>query len=353
MTPKAIKQATDSKRETYITLELKVGEVLTDTESEKYLLQEKLGEGAMGWVFKARDERTGMIHAIKFMNSRMRGVPTMVKRFEREIKVLGKMNNPFILAAHDVRRFEIRGEEVVGFVTDFVEGPTLDEEIGKEGSLEPKQLVILAAQLAFALESLRKAGIVHRDLKPQNIFLQEMPNKEQFVRIGDFGIVGFAFESELRDQGVDSFRETRGEQLTEFGFAVGTPAFMSPEASSGTPLDHRSDLYSLGIVMYDMATGQPPFGGTAYDIMHKHTQTIPDSFAGLGVTSVPAWIERIIFRLLEKDPKNRYQSAAELFIALKDGVTEHSPKLLNEIPFIWDIKPERKFYDDTPTAIAA
>ncbi len=350
--PEALRRAVGREKETLITLEIKVGEVLTDERGDKYVLRKKLGEGGMGAVFEVEDERTGMIHAVKFMNNRMRGVSAAVKRFQREIRVLGQMNDPFILAAHDVTHFEIDGERVVGFVTEFVEGPTIDEEIKKKGWIEPKQLVTLGAQLTIALESLRKEGIVHRDLKPQNIFLQQMPNGEQFVRLGDFGIVGFEFESERTAPMDDPLGETRAEYLTEFGYAVGTPAFMSPEAVNAGLFDHRSDLYSLGVLLYNMAVGKPPFDeDPVHIIMRKQVTDIPESFARQGVHDVPEWIEDITRRLLQKNPEDRFQTAADVFVAFKEGVTKDYPELLHKVPFIYDFKPES--YDNASVQLAA
>jgi serine/threonine-protein kinase len=319
------------------TLEVKVGEVLTDKRGDKYVLRRKLGEGGMGAVFEAKDERTGMTRAIKFMNNHTRGIPDAIRRFKREIRVLGQMNNPFILSAIDVTHFEIDGEQIVGFITAFVNGPTIDQEIQKKGLIEPKRLVTLATEIAMALESLRKAGIVHRDLKPQNVFLEQMPDGEQLVRIGDFGIVGFEFESDQTLSQSDQFSKMRDEQLTGLGYAVGTPAYMSPEATSGALVDHRSDLYSLGILLYNMAIGRLPFNeGSAHVIMRQHVKDVPNSFARHGAKDMPEWIEDITLRLLEKDPKDRFQTAAAVFVALKSGVAKDYPELLNQIPFIWD-----------------
>lgn len=337
-----MKRNREGFRNEFDMLELKNGETIVDKDGEKYVLLEKLGAGAMGCVFKIRSERTGIVHAIKFINASMRNLPEYVKRFKMEIRVLGKLNNPFILAANDVRTFEIGKEEVIGLMTDFVEGPTLDDEIAKKDRLEPEQAVTIAAQLAFALETLRRAGIIHRDLKPQNIFLQEMPDGERFVRIGDFGLVGFEFESEFQDEEYDKLDEE---------FIVGTPEFMSPEIIRKDRLDHRSDLYSLGAVMYKMIVGKPPFRGWDIKLLQAHLKDIPESFIRQGVEDIPAWIEDIVFQLLEKDPVDRYQSAAEVFEAIKKGVAKHYPKLLNEIPFIWNIKPQT--YDEPSVQLAA
>lgn len=333
-----------TKAEAAITVEIKTGQVLTDKRGERYVIKKKLGEGGMGGVFEIEEARTGIVRAVKFMNSRNRKISSYVKRFEREIKVLAHLNNPFILTAQKVVEFEIDGEVVTGFVTSFVEGPNLDEEIQKEKQMPFERLVLLAGQMALALEALREQGIVHRDLKPQNIFLQQMPKNEgqkqaeQFVRIGDFGIVGFAFESEKPTQDDDPFFTVRNEKLTRSGYTVGTPMYMSPEAASGKELDHRSDLYSLGIVMYNMVTGHPPFTGEPLDVLKAQISRIPFPMARED-EQIPDWLQDIVMTLLQKDPEDRFQSARDVFLELKAGVAKDYPELLNEIPFIWNIKP--------------
>lgn len=349
-------KAEKQEREESEHVALKEGAVLTDTEGEKFVLEKKLGEGGMGGVFKVKSERTGMEQAIKFINAELRYSPEIMKRFEREIKVLAQMKNPFIVAAHDVREFDLGREKVLGLITEFVEGETLHEKIQKEHGLKSGALITIAAEIAFALESLRKAGIVHRDLKPANVFLQPIANEEPVVRLGDFGIAGFAFESELADPSQDPFYRVRQERVTHPGTVSGTPEYITPEAvTEGGKVDHRSDLYSLGVVMYEMATGNRPFDkrDTMTMIRAHQNETPAPINSSEGPQRIPPWIENIILKLLQKNPNDRYQSAAELFQELKKGVTKHYPELLNEIPFIWNIKPESESYDDASTKLAA
>lgn len=332
--------------------DVRTGEMLIDQRGDKYEFIGLIGQGGMGSVYKVREERTGIILAMKFLNPDMRDAQTAIKRFELEIRVLGQINNPFILSAHDVARFQIGGKEMVGLVTEFVNGPTLEEEMEKEGRLEPKRLVTLAGQILIALESLREYGIVHRDIKPGNIFLEYMPDGEQIVRLGDFGIVSFDLGDQEPDRPNESLRKARLASLTESETIVGTPKYMAPEAIKRGKVDHRGDLYSFGAMLYEMAVGRPPFAsGDGLKVIRQHVTDIPESFLRQGVEDVPEWIEDIVLRLLEKEPEDRFQSAAEVFAALKNGVAKDYPKLLNEIPFIWNIEPQT--YDDTSLAVAA
>ncbi|MEK7615314.1 MAG: serine/threonine-protein kinase [Patescibacteria group bacterium] len=337
-----------------------LGETFTDAYGNQYRVDEKLGEGGMGGVYKVEDLRLGLPRAVKFMHAEARNVPSMMARFQREIEVLGQMENPFIVAANKVIRVTVDEQETVGLVMDYVEGTSLDRLV--KDRLEPDRVAVLSAQMCFALESLRKAGIVHRDFKPANILIHEMPDGEQFVRIGDFGIAGFAFE---KDQPLATDETTPAlpgrTVLTQSGSFLGTPAYASPESVKSMPVDHRSDLYSLGLVMYKMTTGAEPFQevtdpkANKKDQVHAqlkaHMESKPKSFGERGVKEVPAWLEAIVFKLLDKDPDQRFQSAAEVFVALKQGVKESHPEMLSEIPFIWDVKPPEHYA--TPTEIAA
>lgn len=312
-----------------------IGQTLTDKRGDKFKILDILGKGGMGGVYKMFEERTGREVAVKFMNERARGTPALVERFKREIEVLGRLQNPFILKAYDVMEALVDGETMVGLVMEYVEGPSLQDEIYEQDGLPPERVVILAGQLAVALESLREAGLVHRDLKPTNVLLQNGASGEEFVRVGDFGVVGFAFADEVRERPFDDLRASGS--LTQTGHAVGSPSFMSPEAARGARLDHRSDLYSLGLILYEMLTGEAPFWGkSAQAIMVKQQTASLPLLKDRGIHDVPEWLEKIMRTLVEKDPKDRYQSAKEVYDALLEGVRQDYPELLKEIPFRWN-----------------
>lgn len=325
-------------------VEIEEGEVLADEQGNQFEFQTSLGKGGMGSVYKVKDLRTGLLRAMKFIHADVRDEPVFVERFKREIQVMAKMQNPFILSALDVVRFQKEGKELVGFMTEFVNGPDLEKEIISEGQIKPSRVVVLAGQMAFALNSLHKAGLIHRDIKPANILIQTIPTGEEFVRIGDFGIVGFAFES---DQNPEDHQERNvmsgtSQLLTKQGTFVGTPGFVSPEGVRGKKIDHRSDLYAFGATLYQMITGQYPFDGDLFEnILRKQISGKIKSFKSCGVEDVPEWLEYIVQNLLEPNPEDRFLSAEDVFHALKEGVEQDYPELLTTIPFIWDLKQER------------
>ncbi|MBM5789643.1 serine/threonine protein kinase [Candidatus Parcubacteria bacterium] len=322
-------------------VEIPIGKNFTDEHGDAHTVLALLGKGGMARAYKVREERTGREMAVKFMNAYSRGTPALVKRFEREIKVLGGLQNPFILHASDVIHTKIDGQEMVGLVMEFVEGRTLAQDIEERGELEPTRIAKFAAQLAVALESLRKAGVIHRDIKPENVLIERLSTSEEIVKLADFGIVGFTSEEH---EGTGAFRgdpaekETVEGHLTRVDRMLGSPHFMSPEAVSGFPQDHRSDLYSFGVLLYDMAAGDVPFHGRdPRDVMLKHITGEVPVFEEYGIRDVPDWLEAIIRKLLEKNPSDRYQTAGEVFAALKEGVRKEYPEFLNEIPFSWDV----------------
>lgn len=328
------------------TVEIKVGNELKDSSGETYRLLDKLGEGGMGSVFKVEDSR-GFVRAIKFMNSSQRADPLAMRRFKREVTVMSQLQNPFIVPPHDVTTFEIDGEEVVGLVMAYEEGPTLSEVFEKEKPIDPFEIAVYSGEILYGLEALRRAGIVHRDIKPKNIFLTKEVKGQRFVRIGDFGIAGFAFQDErpramdqdaswLKDKDANTHATIQG-RITEQGTVTGTVPYMSPEAASGKLVDHRSDLYSFGVLLYELITKKVPFEGMAPEVMIAHIRDKVPTFEEQEVKDVPKWLESIVFKLLEKKPEKRFQSAGEVYQAFQEAIEKERPELLNQVPFQWDI----------------
>lgn len=354
-----------------------VGQRLTDKHGDRYLVTEELGKGGMGAVYKIKQERTELDRALKIIRpSWFNRMPQKdrdgaVKRFHKEISAVAHLQNPFILPAVDVIEFDLNGEHTIGFVTELVEGTNLEDEIKKETfGLNPELAVEFAGEIAMALVSLDEVGLVHRDLKPANIFLEHMPNGKKFVRVGDFGLVASAEDIQIErtlDNLLDShsgkpkseayFAELqrilskKGERITEQGMVVGTPNFMAPEQIQGEPATHQSDLYALGVILYEMISREPIFVGRNYlDLAVQHLNAIPPSFKGIGIENVPAWLEAIIMKLLQKKPEDRFASAKEVFVALKEGVKKDYPKLMNEEPFMYNVGSD---IDASKFAIAA
>jgi len=264
-----------------------------------YRVLMKLGEGGMGVVYEAEDTRLGRIVALKFLPPEMAKDRELLERFQREARVASALNHPGICTV-----FAVEQQESLHFIVmERLEGVTLAERL-KAGPLEVEMLLDTVIQIADALQAAHAKGIVHRDLKPANVFIS--PRGQ--TKIIDFGLAKI-------DAPFDSNALTL-ERLTGAGTTFGTPAFMSPEHARGDPNDARSDLFSLGAMMYQLATGSLAFAGDTpaliFDaILNREARPMRELNPGL-----PAELERIVAKLLEKNRDYRYQSAADLLADL-------------------------------------
>ncbi|MGE5346679.1 MAG: protein kinase domain-containing protein [Acidithiobacillales bacterium] len=259
-----------------------------------------LGAGGMGEVYRARDTRLGREAALKILPQEFSASRERVARFEQEACSASSLNHPNIVTIYDVGWAD--GAAYVGM--ELVSGSTL-REVLVEGPLPPRRLLAIGAQIAQGLAAAHEAGIVHRDVKPENV----MVTRDGRVKILDFGLAKLApARADVASQ------VPTAAQATQPGAVVGTVSYMSPEQVRGLPLDHRTDLFSLGAVLYEMAVGARPFrAATAADTM---TAILREEPADLPAGVSPA-LERIIRRCLEKVPEQRFQSARDLAFALE------------------------------------
>ncbi|MFK7821117.1 MAG: serine/threonine protein kinase [Planctomycetaceae bacterium] len=256
-----------------------------------YLIDKKVGAGGMGTVYRAHHEETGDTVAVKVLPASLAREGGFVSRFEREIEAMKKVQNKNIVEFYDNGKTE---DGTYYLAMEFVDGETLTRLLGRKRKLPWREVIDLTTQICSALKAAHNSGVVHRDLKPSNLMIRE----DGVIKLTDFGVAHV-------------FASTR---LTKTGGIVGTAEYMSPEQAAGKRTTKRSDLYSLGAVMYVMLTGRPPFTGqTASDITHKHIYgqfDLPSRYS----PDIPNQLEIVLLRLMEKDPEERFPDA---FVTLK------------------------------------
>ena len=274
-----------------------------------YEILAPLGAGGMGEVYRARDDRLGREVALKFLPAELARDPLALERFQREARAASALNHPNIAVIHDL------GEHLglPYLVLELLEGQTLRERIAA-ASIELQELLELAIQIADALDAAHAKGIVHRDIKPANFFL---PARAQ-IKILDFGLAKMVPRPSTTLGAAESpTLGIREEHLTSPGVALGTVAYMSPEQARGEELDGRTDLFSFGTVLYEMATRRQPFAGDTSAIIFDAILNRAPASAAQANRGLPPKLEEIIGKLLEKDRDFRYQSAAEVRADLK------------------------------------
>src|SRR3954463_10098077 len=253
----------------------------------RYRIVRKLGTGGMANVYLAEDEVLGRRVAIKILNDRHAGDEQFVERFRREAKNAASLSHPNIVSIYD--RGEAEGTYYIAM--EYLDGRSLKEVIDADAPLESDRAIEYALQILAALRFAHRNGIVHRDIKPHNVLVDD----EGRLKVTDFGIAR---------SGVS--------QMTEVGSIIGTAQYLSPEQARGAAVGPTSDIYSVGVVLYEMLTGEVPFSGdTAVGIMMKHQSAIPDPPSRRN-PQVPRDLDLIVLRALAKNPKHRYQSAEEM-----------------------------------------
>ncbi|HEX8284439.1 MAG TPA: serine/threonine-protein kinase [Pyrinomonadaceae bacterium] len=269
---------------------------------DKYRLDERLGEGGMGTVYRATHLLIERHVAVKVLNPRLVADETAKERFRREARAAGRLQHSNAVAVTD---FGETKDGLVYLVMEILEGRPLREVLAREAPLDPARAVSLMLQIAAAVEAAHEAGIIHRDLKPGNIFLVQRPDSPYIVKVLDFGIAKLATADEAG--GELSFHDT----LTGTGVMIGTPRYMSPEQCDGAQLTPSSDVYSLGVILYEMLTGQTPFSGVSpLALALAHSSEVPRPPREL-VATIPPALEAVVLHALAKGADERPSDAGE------------------------------------------
>jgi eukaryotic-like serine/threonine-protein kinase len=265
----------------------------------RYTIDRTLGRGSMGVVHQGTRLEDQLKVAIKLIHRDLTRDPEVRARFQREIQTSREVEHPGIVRVLD------HGAEgdTLFLVMEMLRGRTLGQVAAQEAPVDPARVIEIGRQVALALNAAHEAGLVHRDLKPENVMVCKTEDGGDDVRLLDFGLA----------IGLDPSKPM-GARMTAQGLRLGTPAFMAPEYITTGNLDHRSDLYALGLMLYELACGSLPFKGQGFQLMAHHMSTIPQPLGER--VQVPPELGAIVDRLLAKDPDARFQSGAELGAAL-------------------------------------
>jgi len=287
----------------------------------RYRLQVPIGKGAMGEVWLAWDLSLRRNVALKLLRQSGDVSASMVKRFEREALAASRLRGPHTVQIYD---FGASDDGIYYLAMEHLSGTDLRTLVAQAGPLPPARAADFIMQACLSLEEAHSAGIIHRDIKPHNLFVTQVGERLDFVKLLDFGIVRF------RGLGGGD------QQLTRTGFLAGTPAYMAPELWLGAAADERSDIYALGVTLYYLLTGTTPFdASTTQEMMAAHLERVPGRPSSSAV--LPPRIEEIMLRCLAKRPEDRYQSARDLYLALESARN----------PLEWTPEHARAFWDRT------
>jgi serine/threonine-protein kinase len=286
-----------------ITEESLVGRLLDG----RYELRELIATGAMGAVYRAHQRGMGRWVALKVLHEDLDAEDAVVKRFYREMQATARIEHPNTVRIYDFGHAE---DGALFLVMELLTGRTLADVMVDEGPLTAARTARIGAQIAGALAAARREGVVHRDLKPENIFLSAEYGPSDWVKVFDFGLA--------------QLEGTHPVDKTEGGARVGTPLYMAPEYIQNRVADYHADLYALGVLLYEMVVGKPPFTGNPQEVMDKHVRQPPPRAADNASQYCPIWMDKLIARLLRKDPAGRPHDPARVARILERGAVREA-----------------------------
>jgi serine/threonine protein kinase len=269
--------------------------------AERYRVESTLGEGGMGIVYLAQHIHMRKRFALKVLLAQWLGTPEVVARFEREAVAAAAIEHPNVAAATDFGRL---ADGSFFLVLEYLEGRTLRSELAA-GALDPARALEIARGITLGVGAAHAKGIVHRDLKPENVMLVARDADPDFVKVLDFGIAR-----------LESVAAANGQMLTNAGAILGTPDYMAPEQVVGGQIDARADFYALGVMLFEMVTGQAPFRGGAVTLLRQHLLNEVPSLPEDVKQRVPASVGALITRLMQKEPAARFATATDLLAAI-------------------------------------
>jgi serine/threonine protein kinase len=273
-----------------------------------------LGEGGMGRVYLAKQTDLGRQVVVKVMHDHIAADPKFRERFQRETLLMARFQHPCVVALYDASLNDPEGPCIV---MEYIKGISLDVLLKRNGRLNPARVTRLLSQLCEALQAAHQEGIVHRDLKPTNLMVVDPDTPYEKIKVMDFGLAKLV----ANEGGMAMFHKPHE---TGADFAVGTPGYISPEQVRGEDISYRSDIYSVGVILYELLSARLPFHREeTMDVLLAHATESPPSFADIGVAdSIPAAVERVVMSCLEKDPNLRPASARDLAQAFEQAIFE-------------------------------
>ncbi len=289
----------------------------------RYETQKLLGEGGMGKVYLAKQIDLGRSVVVKVMHDHVAHDTKFRDRFQRETLLMARFQHPNAVTLYDASLTDQFGPCIV---MEYVKGENLETLLKKNGRMTPGRVARVLTQLCDVLQAAHEEGIIHRDLKPANIMIVDPDTPKERVKVMDFGL------AKLVEDGRD-----RRVTDTTIDFAVGTPGYICPEQVRGEAMDHRGDLYSVGVLIFELLAGRLPFlGANSMDVLLAHATEDPPTFAELGLTGIPKPVEECIHWIMAKEPADRPQSARELaerfVVALGTHRSRKTPPAMDAVP---------------------